>query len=244
MLNTIERAGMVLNLFTVDRPEWGVTEMAVMLGLAKSTTFDIVASLAEIGLLQQTSDDRYRLGWRLLLISRRLMNSSCFGLHTHRAVAELSKRLKAAVNVGVWDGQGVISIVSAAAGRVGHDLPNDVYLPGYTSALGRLLIAQLPWTKVKERMPQNGAPLLAYGPVTDATILREELLSVRDQDLAIEHGRTITGHSCIAVGIHRRERRAVAALSICMPSERLQRNCDEYIGIARRAARALMQQAN
>jgi DNA-binding IclR family transcriptional regulator len=49
----------VLNLFTAETPEWGVTEVATTLALPTSTTFDIVASLVEIGLLQQTSDDRY-----------------------------------------------------------------------------------------------------------------------------------------------------------------------------------------
>ncbi len=77
LLNTIARTGTVLGLFTAETPEWGVTEVATILGLPKSTAFDLLASLAEIGLLQQTSNDRYRLGWQLLVISRRLMNSIC-----------------------------------------------------------------------------------------------------------------------------------------------------------------------
>jgi DNA-binding IclR family transcriptional regulator len=73
LLNTIARTGTVLGLFTAETPEWGVTEVATTLGVPTSTTFDLLASLAEIGLLQQTMDDRYRLGWQLLVIRRRLI---------------------------------------------------------------------------------------------------------------------------------------------------------------------------
>ncbi len=90
MLNTIARTGTVLGLFTAETPEWGVTEVATTLGLPKSTTFDLLASLAEIGLLQQTSDDRYRLGWQLLVISRRLITSMGVNVQTQRTVAELA----------------------------------------------------------------------------------------------------------------------------------------------------------
>lgn len=69
VLNTIDRTGKVLDLFTAETPEWGVTAVATRLQLPKSTTFDIMSSLAAIGLLQQTSGDRYRLGWRVLLFS-------------------------------------------------------------------------------------------------------------------------------------------------------------------------------
>jgi DNA-binding IclR family transcriptional regulator len=62
LLNTIARTGTVLGLFTAETPEWGVTEVAATLGLPTSTTFDLLASLAGIGLLQQTSDDDIVLG--------------------------------------------------------------------------------------------------------------------------------------------------------------------------------------
>jgi len=106
LLNTIARTGTVLGLFTAETPEWGVTEVATTLGVPKSTTFDLLASLAEIGLLQQTSDDRYRLGWQLLVIRRRLINSMGVNDQTQRTVAELAQHLSAAVTIGACDGRG------------------------------------------------------------------------------------------------------------------------------------------
>jgi DNA-binding IclR family transcriptional regulator len=242
LLNTIDRTGKVLNLFTAETPEWGVTEVATTLDLPTSTTFDIVASLAEIGLLQQTSDDRYRLGWRVLEISRRLMTSTCFNAQTHNIVAEVANQLGAVVTLGAWDGQGVVCIANASANRTERVLADEVHISRHASALGKLLMAQLPWSKVQERIDRYGLPALTENSVSDIDILRAQLISARRHDIATEHGETIAGQSCIAVGISHRERHPIAALSICVPSDRMRSRCEEYVLVARRTTRALLQQ--
>jgi DNA-binding IclR family transcriptional regulator len=244
LLNTIDRTGKVLNLFTAETPEWGVTEVATTLDLPTSTTFDIVASLAEIGLLQQTSDDRYRLGWRVLEISRRLMTSTCFNAQTHNILAEVAKELGAVVTLGAWDGQGVVCLANASANRTERVLADEVHISRHASALGKLLMAQLPWSKVQERIDRYGLPALTENSVSDIDILRAQLISARRHDIATEHGETIAGQSCIAVGISQRERHTIAALSICVPSDRMRSRCEEeeYVRVARRTTRALLQQ--
>jgi len=206
LLNTIDRTGKVLNLFTPETPEWGVTEVATTLGLPTSTTFAIVASLAEIGLLQQTSDHRYRLGWRVLVISRRLMSSTCFSAQTHRTVAEVANQLGAVVTIGAWDSQGVVCIANASGNRTERVLADGAHISGHASALGKLLMAQLPWPKVQERIDRYGLPALTENSVSDIRTLRAQLISARRHDIAVEHGETIAGQSCVAVGIYQRAR--------------------------------------
>lgn len=243
LLNTINRTGKVLNLFTAETPEWGVTEVATILGLPKSTTFDIVASLAGIGLLQQTLDDRYRLGWRFLVISRRLMGSTCFNAQTHRTVAELANHLGAVVTIGAWDGQGVVCLANASARRTERVLADDgCHLSGHASALGKLLMAQLPWSKTQEWIDQCGLQSLTENSISDVNVLRAQLIAARGRDVAMEHGETVVGQSCVAVGIYSRERHAIAALSICVPSGKLRSRHEEYVRIARRTARTLLRQ--
>ena len=243
MLNTIDRTGKVLDLFTAETPEWGVTAVAARLQLPKSTTFDIMSSLAAIGLLQQTSRDRYRLGWRVLLFSRRLMSSSCFDAQTNHRVAELSHHLSAVVTVGAWDGQGVVCITNASTDRTDPIVTRGVHISAHTSALGKFLMAQLPWSTVEELVDRTGLPRLTDNSVVDMNILHTQLITARRDDVAIEHGENIPDQSCIAVGIHQRDRRAIAALSISAPTERLLGRREEYLRIARRTARSLVQNA-
>jgi DNA-binding IclR family transcriptional regulator len=242
LLNTIARTGTVLGLFTDETPEWGVSEVAATLGLPKSTTYDLVASLAEIGLLQQTSDDRYRLGWRLLVIRRRLMNSIYFNEHTQRTIAEVAQHLGAAVTIGAFDGRGVVCIAHATASRTGPVLAEGARLPGHASALGKFLMAQFPWPKLQERVEQHGLPALTVNSVSDIEVFRKQLICAREDDLAVEHGETIIGQSCLAVGICAREQRVIAALSICTPSETMHARHDQFARIARKVARTLLKQ--
>lgn len=241
MLNTIDRTGKVLDLFTTAAPEWGITEIAKTLGLPTSTAFDIVASLAQIGLLQQSSDDRYRLGWRLLVISRRLMSSTCFNAHTHRTVAALAAQLNAVVTIGVWDGHDVVCVANAAANQSERMPANGTHIAGHTSALGKLLMAQLPWPEVLERVERHGLPAVTPSSISDLEVLAAQLRSAQREGIAIEHGETVVGQSCIAVGLYQRERHAMAALSICVPSDRMRTRRDEYVRIARRAVQSLLQ---
>jgi DNA-binding IclR family transcriptional regulator len=242
LLNTIARTGTVLGLFTAETPEWGVTEVATTLGLPKSTTFDLLASLAEIGLLQQTSNDRYRLGWQLLVIRRRLINSLGFNDQTQRTIAELAQHLNATITIGACDGRGVVCIANTSVSRTGPVLAEGARLPGHASALGKLLMAQLPWPKLQERIEHYGLRALTVNSVSDIEVFRKQLICARENDLAVEHGETVIGQSCLAVGICARERRVIAALSICTPSETMHARHEEFARIARRAARTLLKQ--
>jgi DNA-binding IclR family transcriptional regulator len=242
LLNTIARTGTVLGLFTAETPEWGVTEVATTLALPKSTAFDLLASLAEIGLLQQTSDDRYRLGWQLLVISRRLINSMGVNDQTQRIVAELAQRLNATISIGACDGRGVVCIAHASVSRTGPVLAEGARLPGHTSALGKFLISRLPWPKLQERIEAHGMPALTANSVSDIDVFRKQLTCARENDLAVEHGETIMGQSCLAVGIYAREHRVLAALSICTPTETMHARHEEFGKIARKAARTLLTQ--
>jgi DNA-binding IclR family transcriptional regulator len=242
LLNTIARTGTVLGLFTAETPEWGVTEVATTLGVPKSTTFDLLASLAEIGLLQQTTDDRYRLGWQLLVIRRRLINSMGVNDQTQRTVAALAQHLSSAVTIAACDGWGVVCVAHASVSQTGPVLAEGARLPGHASALGKFLIAQLPWPKVRERIEQYGLPALTVNSVSDIDVFRQQLTCARENDLAVEHGETVIGQSCLAVGIYAREHRVVAALSICTPTATMHARHEEFARIARKAARTLLKE--
>jgi DNA-binding IclR family transcriptional regulator len=244
LLNTIARTGTVLDLFTAETPEWGVTDVAATLGLPKSTTFDLLASLVEIGLLQQTSNDRYRLGWQLLVIRRRLMNSMGVTDQTQRTVAELAQHLNATVTIGACHGPAVVCIASASACQTRPVLGEGVRLPGHASALGKFLIAQRPWPKVQERIEQYGLPALTANTVSSIDVFQKQLTCARENDLAVEHGETVIGQSCLAVGIYERERRVLAALSICTPTKTMHSRHEEFAKFARKAASCIARRYN
>jgi DNA-binding IclR family transcriptional regulator len=147
---------------------------------------------------------------------------------TQRTVAELAQHLSATVTIGACDGRGVICIANASVCRSGPVLAEGARLPGHTSALGKFLMAQRPWPKLRERIEQHGLPALTVNSVSDLEVFRKQLTCARENDLAVEHGETVTGQSCLAVGIYAREHRVLAALSICTPTETMHSRHEEF----------------
>ena len=103
MLGTLKRAGTVLDLFTTDEPEWGVTATARRLGIGKSLAHDILSSLASIGLLQRVGHGRYRLGWRTIALASVLLRTSELKAHARPVVRQLAERQRLAVSLVAWD---------------------------------------------------------------------------------------------------------------------------------------------
>jgi DNA-binding IclR family transcriptional regulator len=103
MLGTVARAGAVLDLFTTEEPEWGVTATAQRLGIGKSLAHDVLASLAGIGLLQRVGHGRYRLGWRTVTLASVLLRTSELKVHARPVVRDLAERQGLTASLAAWD---------------------------------------------------------------------------------------------------------------------------------------------
>ena len=90
MLNTIDRAGTLLSLFTEDR-------------VPRSTAHALMSSLTGIGLLAHIPGSRYRLGWQLLTLSGRLLNTTDVARLETPVLAQLAHQLRHTVTISTWD---------------------------------------------------------------------------------------------------------------------------------------------
>ncbi|HEY6399543.1 MAG TPA: IclR family transcriptional regulator C-terminal domain-containing protein [Solirubrobacteraceae bacterium] len=143
MLGTLKRAGDVLDLFTTDQPEWGVTAVARRLDVGKSLAHDVLASLAAIGLLQRVGNGRYRLGWRTISLASVLLRTSELKAQARPVVREVAERQGLTVSLVAWDCGRLIYIdrchslrrVRAGGPCAGATVPAD------GSAASRVLLA-------------------------------------------------------------------------------------------------------
>jgi DNA-binding IclR family transcriptional regulator len=148
MLGTLKRAGDVLDLFTTDEPEWGVTATAQRLGIGKSLAHDVLASLAAIGLLQRVAHGRYRLGWRTISLASVLLRTSELQAQARPIVRELAGRQGLAVSLAAWDRGRIIYIDRrASAGQASGPVPGTA-APLDGSAIARVLLASRPSAEI------------------------------------------------------------------------------------------------
>jgi DNA-binding IclR family transcriptional regulator len=232
MLGTVQRAGDVLDLFTVDYPEWGVTSVAAELLLSKSTAHTLLASLEAIGLLEHAAPSRrYRLGWRTLMLGRTALVSSVFRDAAQRVMRQTTERYGQTMHLAAWDRGGATCVLRSQPSS-GVRLPVDLTLksravPTHVTAVGKVLLASQSPAALGAILATTPLTASTANSITDRDVLTAELARVRVSGHAQDWEEAFDGIACIAAPITF-EGRVVAALSMSAPVDRLRRRECEY----------------
>jgi DNA-binding IclR family transcriptional regulator len=120
----VRRASDVLDLFSVERPYWGPTEVAAEVGVAKSSAYELLRELARAGLVERMACGKYRLGWRLVGLARTMVQSNGHGAAVIPAAHDLARELGETVHLAALD-RGVLLYVASVvpAGGVAAPAP-------------------------------------------------------------------------------------------------------------------------
>src|SRR5581483_7278713 len=147
---SLERGLAVLSSFRSGRPLVGVSELAREVGLTRSTTHRYVATLAELGYLQQDPETRkYRLGPRVLDLGFSALNSMELREVAAPHLQRLSDETGYTVNMAILYGLDVVYVERCRSSRAAQraidlDLHVGSRLPAYCTSLGKVLLAYLP----------------------------------------------------------------------------------------------------
>lgn len=245
MLHTVIKAAEVLNLFSVEHPEWGISELAKRLAFPKSSTSALVSTLAEEGLLRRTSKGRYKLGWRVIALSQVLLATTDFRTEARPVMESLIARFGETVHLGTIENGQVIYVdklqgtqaIQVSVTGVGYRLS------AHCSGVGKVLLASRSWEEALQIVNCRG--MMAYTPHTITTIeaLKIELEQVRQQGYACDIEEAVEALCCVAAPIHDRTGEVVAGMSLSVPAYRFEQYKDQYrlaiIGAARQVSENL-----
>ncbi|WP_081314827.1 IclR family transcriptional regulator [Rhodococcus pyridinivorans] len=221
-LQTIQKIGPVLDLFTVERPEWGVSEVATAIDVPRSSAHALLSSLVETGLLQCRTRGRYRIGWRIVQLNQTMKGTvdvrSCagpvlqelshkYGETTHLAVMERYRVLY----VDKVLGNHVINVVGARVGA---------HLEAHCSAVGKVLLAQCDPSEIERNITNKPLRRLTPATITSPAALAQELRSVVRCGYAFDAGEAVSEVHCVAAPVRDEMGVVVAAVSMSVPSNR------------------------
>jgi DNA-binding IclR family transcriptional regulator len=221
LLRSVTNALAVLEAFSAERPELGVTELSQALGLGKSTVHRLLASLAARGYVRKNPHtERYCLGLKTFEVGARAAGRGAVREIAAPLLRDLMLATKETVHLGVLDEWDVVYI-----DKIESDQPLQMYsrvgrrAPLHCTALGKALLAFQP-DEFVERLVRRR--LRAYTPVTltDPTALRKELERVRRAGYALDNEEFAAGLRCIASPLRDHTRRVVASLGIAGPGVR------------------------
>lgn len=238
MLQTIQKIGPLLDLFTVDHPEWGVTEAAEAIGMPRSSTHALMTSLVETGLLSSPGRGRYRLGWRIVELYETMRASLDLRAVATSVLHALNEETGETVNMGVLDHEEVLYL-DRVSGRM--QLSVTGLRPGsrlepHCCAIGKVLLAFT--HPVEAQQILNARPLKRYTEhtITDPTKVFAELDEVRRTGLAYEEGEVVAEVACIAAPVKDPFGATVAAISLTVPAARMHKRRVELSKALRHAS--------
>ncbi|MCW3067020.1 MAG: Transcriptional regulator, IclR [Solirubrobacterales bacterium] len=239
MLSTVQNAGRVLDLFSREQAEWGVSEIGRALGIPKSNAHALAASLAEIGMLTRTSRGRYRLGWHLLTLTDRMRVNFAVRDHALEIMRALVKRTGETVLLAVLDRSDVLYIERAEGTHpivrlVGVQV--GAKLPAYCTAVGKILLSDHTPEEVREIVGEG--PFRARTNKTTTTIeeLEGALEKVRGEGVAYDLGEIVPDACCVAAPICGDDFAIVAALGISVPAYRFSAHLPRLRAMLREAS--------
>lgn len=218
--------------------ESGVTEVATVMGVHKSTASRLLAALQGRDLVEATgSRGRYRLGVGVLRLASGVGGRLDLASQGGPLCADLAAELGETVNLALRQGDVAVNIhQSEGGGAVTVDSWVGRPTPLHATSSGKVLLAYAPESVIARVC----ADLRAYTDrtLTEPAVLRAQLEQVRATGHATTEGELEVGLNAVAVPVRGADGTVVAALSVSGPlyrltSDRLRTSTD---AVARTAA--------
>lgn len=221
-LGSVANAARALKSFSSLEREWGVSDLARRLGIAKSTAHRLLATLTDEGLLEQDPrTGRYRLGLAVFDLAAAVQS-----LDLHEAalspMTDLRNRTGETVQVAVLDGREVVYVERL-------DSPNTLRLflevgrrnDAHSTGCGKALLAFSPPEVVDRVLKHWKLPAKTPHTITSLDALRADLADARRRGYARNRHESELGVISVAAPIRDASGRTIAALSVAGPAERL-----------------------
>src|SRR5919107_892319 len=187
-LQSVDRALHVLELLA-GWGSGGVSELANQIGVHKSTAFRLLGALEAREMVQQdTERGKYRLGFGLVRLARRVNVQLELTEQARPLTDELSRTVGESINVAVLREHFAVNVVqSRGEASVARQNWIGQLTPLHATSSGKVLLAHLDSAHQAELV---GRELDRFTPHThcDPVVLKEELRSVLELGYAVTYG--------------------------------------------------------
>jgi len=216
---TLEKGLIILGLFDREQSFRTLTEISKITGINKTSTYRLVNTLVQLGLLRKNAKDKsLRLGPRAFAFAQ-----ECFhGFDIYLGI-------KPIINKTFFEHQ--ISVDSALADRgklislYRREMPNLAYfrLPLimddlYARAMGKVVLADLTDEDLSNYLSSARLDKIAPNTMTDPETIRVEIEKTRNRGYSINNEEYVRGVISIGAAIENRvTRKVVGAVSLDFP---------------------------
>lgn len=216
MLKSLTRGIHVLRCFTPETPSLSLTAIAAELGVPKGSAFRLVATLEQLGFLEQDPASRhYRLGVKVLALSQACLAGLVWPDVALPHLEELAKVTGESASMAILDETEIVYAARASIRRVmSSNLSVGSRLPSYCTSMGKVLLAHLEPEELEQVLERIEFKRYTQMTVTDVDTLRASLTKVRDEGYSISDRELDLSLCSIAAPVRDGSGRVVAAINI------------------------------
>ncbi len=220
IIQSITRVSKILSLFTFSKPNWGLSEIATAVGLARGTVHNIAQTLVVEGLLDQDPDSRkYSLGARFLTLGTIMAGTLEINQKAGSLASRLSSKTGFICHVGVWNRDAAIVTFKISPNQKKSWARVGPQVPAYCSAIGRSLLVHLDQNDLKSYLNQTKLVSFTSNTITIRDQLEEELEQTRLRGYAVNNQEISLGRGEIAATIFKAGNKLGGAISLSGDSD-------------------------
>jgi DNA-binding IclR family transcriptional regulator len=222
-IQSVDRALSILECFTLDHQERGVTEISRNLSLNKSTVYGLLATLERRNYVEKNPENgKYRLGLKLLDLGTIKRESLELVTVATPFLQDIVDRFQETVHLAIYDAGEVVYVDKKMSRNALMHINSYVGKrnPVYCTGVGKCLLAYQPTEEI-ERIIAKGFQPYTPNTITDPALLREELDQIRQEGYAFDKEEFERGLACVAIPVRNHRGQVVASVSLSAPTIRI-----------------------
>ena len=224
LIRAVERALVLLKVFSPTEPELSLTEVSSRLGLNTSTTFRLLTTLETHDFVEHNSDTgKYHLGVACLQLGSVYLSQVSLRSQALPLLEALRNGCEETVHLTILDRMEVVYLeklegllpIGFMSSRVGSRAP------AYCTGVGKALLAYEAPDEVRRFYSEHGLKRYTESTIVDVEQLLAELAEIRSRGFAIDNQEHEAGVKCVATPVRDHQEKVVGALSISGPVQRM-----------------------
>jgi len=208
-----------------------VTELARHTRLSRPTAFRLLLSLEQTSFVERLGT-KYRLGWKVAHLGRLADPNTGLVNRIGPLLKAAANEMHEAIGYGVVYGETTLDLIA-------EELPESRlfnfsydYLgrdfPLHASAMGKLVLAELPDSRIKQLLPET-LPKLTRFTLTSRRALLSALQHVRQQGYAVVDDELEESHYALAVAVRNPAGRMIGTVAVTGPGQRIKQRTENEL---------------
>ncbi len=205
-----------------ERERLSVSEVAKHLGFDRTGSHRHLATLKELGYVEQDEAHRYQLTSKLLTIGSKYSQRFEIRKMARPYMEKLNDTFNETINLGRFIGNDILHIDRVDSTEILRiDSPLGARVPAYCTALGKAILSILSSAELDDYLKEINLEARTSNTIISPNKLKEELKKTLKRGYATDNEELVAGLCCIASPVYNSADGAYYAISLSVPKARL-----------------------